>query len=81
MEAGRKAEAALEAEMAVIAAKATTRAGLVTQLMFAAEGWARRGGYITSLLVNAARAIDGPLVSKIGLSEHLAKMLSETDAA
>jgi hypothetical protein len=33
------------------------------------------------LLVNAVRMIDGPLVSKIGLSERLAKIMSYEDQA
>jgi hypothetical protein len=36
--------------------------------------------YFLPLLVNAARTIDGELVSKIGLSEYLAKRLSEDQA-
>lgn len=80
VEAGRKCETVLMAEMAAIAAKATTSAGLVTQLMFAAEWWAQHDGYIVSPLVNAARMLDGPLVSKIGLSERLANAQRRSQA-
>jgi hypothetical protein len=37
------------------------------------------GTVLLPLLVNAARMIDGPLVSKIELSERLAKILSFVD--
>jgi hypothetical protein len=39
------------------------------------------GTVVLPLLVNAAWTIDGTLVSKIGLSERLAKILSYVDQA
>jgi hypothetical protein len=38
-------------------------------------------GRLLPLLANAARMIDGPLVSKIGHSERLVEILSYVDAA
>ncbi len=80
-----------DADDAVLNARPRTRAGVVAQLMFAAEYMARSvilsgdgpwlydEDQILPILVNAARLIDGPLVSKIELSERLAKILSYED--
>ena len=73
---------------AVIDAKPRTLAGLAAQLLAAAEYLAPGiplyddgplfddATRLLPLLVNAARMIDGPLVSKIGLSKRLAEILS-----
>jgi hypothetical protein len=86
------AKAAREAEDAALAAKPRTLAGLAEQLIFAAEflaeqtclcedgPWFDEATDILPLLVNAARMLDGELVSKIGLSEQLAERLSEDQA-
>jgi hypothetical protein len=75
-----------DAEDAVIDAKPRTWSGLVAQLIFAAEFLAEEaslgedgpnfdeGTVLLPLLVNAARMIDSAVVSKIELSEQLAKM-------
>jgi hypothetical protein len=80
-----------DAEDAVIDAKSRTRAGLAAQLMFAAEFLAEQTNLgeegpefddttvLLPLLVNAARMIDSPLVSKIALSDRLAEILSYED--
>jgi hypothetical protein len=71
------------AEEAALDAKARTLAGLAAQLIFAAESYesALDLDYcLVPLLVNPAWAIEGPLVSKIGLSEQLAGRLSEDQA-
>jgi hypothetical protein len=70
------------AEDAVLDAKPLTLSGLAAQLMCAAERYSvnEKDEYFLPLLVNAARMIDGPLVSKIGLSEQLAERLSEDQA-
>ena len=83
----------LDAEKAVLNAKPRTLTGLAAQLLFAAEYLAGEtmlfdagplfdeGTCLLPLLVNAARMIDGPLVSKIGLSDRLAKILSFEEQA
>jgi hypothetical protein len=84
---------ACDAEDAALGAKPSTLAGLAAQFIFAAECLAEEtqlfddgplfdnGTRILPLLVNAARMIDAPLVSRIGLSERLAKILSYEDQA
>jgi hypothetical protein len=63
-----------DAEDAVFNAKPRTLAGLAAQLIFAAEYAAdgREADYLFPVVMNVARLLDGPLVSKIGLSERLA---------
>jgi hypothetical protein len=70
-----------DAENAVLDAKPRTLAGLAAQLIFAAEIWVYDdlSGFLIPLLVNAARMIDGPLVSKIALSKQLAERLSDDE--
>jgi hypothetical protein len=70
-----------DAEDAVLDAKPRTLSGLAAQLIFAAEIWLYNdpADFLVPLLVNAARMIDGPLVSKIGLSEYLAEHLSDDE--
>jgi hypothetical protein len=61
-----------DAEDAVLGAKPCTHAGVAAQLMFAAEIYSvnESDEYLVPLLVNAAWTIEGPHVSKIGLSER-----------
>jgi hypothetical protein len=68
-----------DAEDAVLGAKPCTHAGVAAQLIFAAEIYSvnESDEYLVPFLVNSARTIDGPLVSKIGLSEYLAERLSD----
>jgi hypothetical protein len=73
--------ASSDADNAVLDAKPRTLVGLASPLIFAAECYLfnEKDEYFLPLLVNAARMIDGPLVSKIGLSEQLAEILSDDE--
>jgi hypothetical protein len=70
------------AENAILGTKLCTHAGVATQLIFAADRYSANevDEYLIPLLVNAARVIDNAVVSKIGLSDQLARRLSEDQA-
>jgi hypothetical protein len=68
---------ASDANDAVFNAKPCTRAGLAAHSFlrrYAAEN--SDTDFFFQAVVNAARLLDGPLVSRIGLSDRLAKILS-----
>jgi hypothetical protein len=81
IEEDKLSELLRKAEGAVLKAKPRTLAGLAAQLIFAADFWAYDdpGNFLVPFLVNAARTIDAPLVSKIGFSKHVAECLSDDE--